>query len=115
MRLYLAGPMRGIPDFNFPVFYTAAAYLRSLGYDVFNPAEEDHKAHGNDVDPATLDIREVFERDTRWICQFADGVALLPGWDKSLGARAELSLARALSLRVRYLLCSDTGQWMMVE
>ena len=38
MRLYLAGPMSGIKDFNFPAFNEAAEHLRKLGYEVFNPS-----------------------------------------------------------------------------
>ena len=38
-RLYLAGPMTGIEDLNFPAFHAEAARLRALGYTVINPAE----------------------------------------------------------------------------
>ena len=37
--LYIAGPMRGYPDHNFPAFRAAAAALRRAGYGVVNPAE----------------------------------------------------------------------------
>lgn len=38
-RLYLAGPMTGMPDSNYPAFHHAADQLRDMGYLVENPAE----------------------------------------------------------------------------
>lgn len=39
MKIYLAGPMTGIKDLNFPRFHGEAARLRALGHQVINPAE----------------------------------------------------------------------------
>ena len=39
MRVYIAGPMSGIENSNFPAFHAAAAELRALGHEVVNPAE----------------------------------------------------------------------------
>ena len=41
MRLYLAGPMSGKPQMNFPAFEKAAKSLRRRGHDVVSPAELD--------------------------------------------------------------------------
>lgn len=109
MRIYLAGPMRGIPNFNFPAFDYAAAKLRADGHDVFSPAERDRKAYGDDIcDNPTGDenkvsnpactINDCMAVDTEWICRHAQAIALLPGWEKSSGANAELALAKALGL-----------------
>ena len=39
LKVYLAGPMAGYKDHNFPAFNAKAAELRALGHEVFNPAE----------------------------------------------------------------------------
>jgi hypothetical protein len=38
-RVYLSGPMTGIPEFNFPAFNAEASRLRALGFDVVNPVD----------------------------------------------------------------------------
>lgn len=106
MKLYLAGPMRGYPEFNFPVFHAAAKWLRGQGHEVFNPAEEDRGGEN---------LREIFARDTSWICGYADGLALLQGWHNSKGAKAELALAQALGLRAYYLYLMPSQEWYLLE
>jgi hypothetical protein len=116
LKVYLAGPMRGIPEFNFPAFYVAEEYLMEQGHEVFNPARRDNDRHGDDISKgnATGDeavvatqhgfsLREALRDDTNWITMEADGIALLPGWEKSTGATAERALAIALHLEVMYL------------
>ena len=109
MRIYLAGPMRGYPNFNFPTFDYAAAKLRAEGHTVFSPAERDREAYGADIENnptgdeskvanAACTINDCMDADCHWICREAQAVALLPGWEKSSGANAELSLAKALGL-----------------
>jgi hypothetical protein len=111
MRLvYLAGPMRGIPDFNFPAFDRAAERLRAQGWEVFSPADHDREVNGHEIEAnptgdeeiarqkTGFNIREALKADTSWICRQADAIALLPGYENSLGAKAELALAMALGL-----------------
>lgn len=101
MRLYLAGPMRGIEAFNFSAFDAGASQLRDAGYEVFNPADHDRakvQASGRKIEDLT--IRECMLADTKWICQYAEGIALLDGWGKSTGALAEAALGRALGIPV---------------
>src|SRR6266404_3170386 len=105
-KIYLAGPMRGIAEFNFPAFFKAAETLRQLGNEVFNPAERDNKKHGVNIGEGNptgsieqaaaqhgFSLREALAADVVWICTNADTIALLPGWEKSLGAQAELAIA----------------------
>ena len=115
--IYVAGPMRGIKDFNFPAFYAAEDILVGLGYKVFNPARRDESKYGqgklktetgdeNEVAAtAGFSLREALGADCQWITEFADAICLLPGWEASKGANAEVALATALNLEV-ITLCS---------
>lgn len=116
-RIYLAGPMSGIPEFNFPSFNVAASTLRESGHVVFNPAERDIERHGGiDISKGNatgsqehaakehgFSLREALADDTAWICKEATAIAMLPGWENSKGARAEWHLALALGHEVIYL------------
>lgn len=102
-KIYVAGPMRGYPEFNFPAFDAAAKILRREGWHVFNPAEMD-RLEGVDefTDPLPEGfLREAMERDTRAICQ-SDAIFLLRGWDASRGVAVELALAKLLKLEIIY-------------
>ena len=117
MKIYLAGPMRGIPEFNFPAFNSAAKALREQGHEVFNPAERDIERHGGvDISKGNaagceatataqhgFNLREALCDDLTFICKEADAIALLPGWENSKGASAELATAYALGLEIHYL------------
>jgi Domain of unknown function (DUF4406) len=109
-RIYVAGPMSGLPDFNRPAFNEAAEALRDGGWIVFNPAENDINVFGSTeaADKAfladrTAALRVMLGADLNWICSEADSIAMLPGWEKSLGARAEHATAVALGLEIIYL------------
>ena len=100
MRLYLAGPMSGLPDFNFPAFIDAARKLREQGHDVFNPAEEDIKRDG--FDPRHDEPKPFihYMRHDLPAVLSCDGVATLPGWESSKGARLEVHVARECGLKI---------------
>ena len=101
-RVYLAGPMSGCVDYNFPAFNKYAAQLRAEGHFVFSPAENDYLLYGNDFldHPERASFAKCMEDDLRWICRYAEAIALLPGWEKSTGVRVEKVLADALKLEV---------------
>lgn len=107
--IYVAGPMRGLPEFNFPAFRHATETLRAKGYVVFNPAERDIEAgfdptglSGSDEELAehSFCLRSALGADTKWICEQADAIYLLKGWENSTGAIAERALAEALGLEI---------------
>lgn len=83
--LYIAGPMTGVPDWNYPAFNKAQAELEAAGFRVLNPARQ----------PDGLTYDEYLHRAIADV--FAcEGIALLNGWEGSPGAKAEVALADAL-------------------
>lgn len=113
-NIYIAGPMRGIKDFNFPSFNEKAEYLRAHGWNVFNPAEKDVEKYGEDFNKCPtgdmeaslargFSLREALAVDLSWIALHADAIYLLPGWENSKGAVAEHALAEALGLDIIYV------------
>lgn len=124
MKLYLAGPMRGYDDFNFPAFHTSAAELRAMGHVVFSPAEKDEEQHGKSAFQGKVEIQETkaaavgfslrkaLQMDLDYICAEADGIALMRGWEGSNGATAESATARALGLK-RYI--QGDEEWLEID
>jgi len=90
-RIYIAGPMTGLPELNFPAFAAKAAELRALGWHVENPAEHGHVEDAVWSDYMRWDLARLVTCST---------VALLPGWSKSKGATLELHVAQMLGLAV---------------
>lgn len=103
-RIYIAGPMSGYPDYNFATFNEAAKRLRAAGYEVVNPAEMD----GGDTSQSW---GYYLKRDLPQLLS-CDAVALLPGWERSRGAKLEVQTAKAVGMPVyiyKVVLSSDGG------
>lgn len=99
-KIYIAGPMRGLPDFNYPRFNACAATLREIGWHVVNPAEigADYGTPEQiNADPALLAAVMAAELHALETC---DAIYLLDGWHKSEGARKELATAIAYGLKI---------------
>ena len=98
MRIYLAGPMSGIKDLNFPAFVDAGERIRSCGHSVFVPNEDMERYPGFDCsNPETfknLDMSEIMCKDLIEVLA-ADAIVLLPGWENSQGARLERIVAES--------------------
>ncbi len=91
-RLYLAGPMCGIAEHNFPLFNRVAATLRDRGHEVFNPAEND--------DGGVRRPRGFYMRLDVAALLRAEAIVVLPGWQRSRGANLEVWLAIDLGLPI---------------
>jgi hypothetical protein len=107
VKVYVAGPMTGIPQFNIPAFDEMAARLRDMGHEVVSPAELDSpetraiqlaSKTGSMADLPPGDTWGMFlARDVKLLADDGiEGIVVLPGWDRSRGARLETFVANAL-------------------
>jgi len=112
---YISGPMRGIKEYNYPAFMSAAKELRELGWKVFNPAEMDIENDEMDYASRTLEEQKIHDkhsntrrfarRDLRILldelaAEDGDAVIVLLGWMNSIGARAEVAVAEWVGLPI---------------
>ncbi len=72
MKVYLAGPMTGLPALNHPTFHDAAGRLRARGIEVVNPAEIVKDQGMAWADCMRRDIPELVS---------CEAIVLLPCWD----------------------------------
>lgn len=111
MRIYVSGPMRSIPHYNFPAFDEAAEKIRLEGHKAINPADLDREMgfhpeelpddwDWNEYPPGT-DASEFVDRDLDALAT-CDAIYMLPGWEKSKGASAEHAVAQWRGLTVFY-------------
>jgi hypothetical protein len=93
MRWYIAGPMTGYSEWNFPAFNKAADHLTKLGHTAVNPV---------DINPdTTTPWIECMKADLRALID-CDAIYMLSGWNKSKGATLEYVVATGLGLEVFY-------------
>jgi hypothetical protein len=89
-RIYIAGPMTGKPEWNFPAFFEAAEALKRAGYEPVNPAE----AFGGD----TSRTHQEYMREACRQLATCQGILLLDGWRESKGATFECCIAHVLGM-----------------
>lgn len=94
MRVYLAGPMTGYAEFNYPAFEAAASWLRAEGYEVVSPHE---------VNPPDVGFDHPWDwymrRDIAALMD-VEAVVVLDGWQQSKGASLETYIARVLDMPI---------------
>ena len=91
-RVYLSGAMSGKDDLNFPLFNREATRLRSMGYQVVNPAELNPDPRTPWHDCMKADIKALLD---------CDSIVMLEGWEDSQGAHLELHIAHRVGIKVR--------------
>lgn len=92
-RVYIAGPMTGLPEFNFPAFNAAAARLAADGFTPVNPADHGLVDGAQWGDYLRYDLAQLVG---------CEAIYFLTGWSHSRGARLEHSLAQALGMELRF-------------
>lgn len=114
LTYYIAGPMSGIPQFNFPLFHSAAKQLRAQGFKIVSPAEQDSaavqaEAMKSKTGSFAADGKvggetwgDMLSRDVKLVADRVDGIIVLPNWVTSRGARLEVFVG---------LLCAKQFGW----
>ena len=112
---YIAGPMRGIPEYNYPAFFAAQKALERRGWFVYNPAAMDIAVDADDyadfsitdqkLHDTAANARRFARRDTNVLlyklrAENGDAIILLPAYENSAGATAELAIARWVFLKI---------------
>lgn len=103
IAMYLAGPMTGIPEYNYPTFHAAANKFRAAGYTVLSPAEDEYESQLTAPLPENAEhkydhyLRLGIEKLLK-----ADAVHMLQGWQSSVGATLEHDIAQKLRLAITY-------------
>jgi hypothetical protein len=108
LRVYISGPMTGLPDLNRAAFAAAATWCREQGFEPVNPHEVD-PSHpwscpaGQEALPAQVNTTGTHTHPYAcWLraditAQLTcDMILMLPGWPWSKGSRIEHQLAESV-------------------
>lgn len=104
-NIYIAGPMSGIREYNKYAFIAMQNLLEDEGrWDkIFNPINSPASRLVQDGEVSGQDAyRLCIALDMKFICEEADAIIMLNGWERSLGARAEHATAICLGLDIYY-------------
>lgn len=108
MKIYIAGPMTGLPEWNFPAFFEAEEQLIALGHQPVNPAHNDGATVQEALESAGSSSspnnpwRWYMRRDLPHVLE-VDALCVLPGWRESKGASLEVHVAKAIGLPIYVL------------
>lgn len=103
-KWYIAGPMSGYPELNFPAFYSLEDALMRAGIGTVNPAALDEAGLPEGVPDdefgmgLPLNKQKFLLRDFRELV-FCTGIIMLPDWHVSVGANCELAVAKMTGIK----------------
>ena len=92
-RVYISGPMTGMPNSNLTNFERVAFFFRESGFSVCNPVE-------TSIILGKLDHSDYMRFDFARILE-ADLVVALVGWSNSPGALVEIHMALSMGTAVK--------------
>jgi hypothetical protein len=90
LRIYIAGPMTGLPDLNRPAFAAAAEEIKAAGHYPQNP---------HDLHPVEVSWEQAMRADIGSLVT-CDALYMLKGWERSPGAKLEHSIALGLGMPI---------------
>lgn len=102
--IYIAGPMTGYPEYNWPMFKRVTEYFRGQGMKVVCPTE-------NGSIPDVTHYQECIKNSLRTLIE-ANTIAMLPGWLGSKGAMIEAKLAVAMGYKT-YLITEHSDKFFL--
>lgn len=94
MKVYISGPITGLPNKNKEAFDSLGCKLRELGFEVLNPFDLDYPGFNSEGC-----WFKYMQRDLAQLV-YCNAVCLLPGWEESKGARLEVTIAKQLNMPV---------------
>lgn len=109
--IYIAGPMSGLPQSNFPAFFEAERVVQEEFpfSEIMNPARMDVDFGDTDLagkltsdlsdQESRMVLAHFMERDIPCVVK-AEIIVLLPGWEASPGVTIELAVARATGTHI---------------
>ncbi|MBQ9000233.1 MAG: DUF4406 domain-containing protein [Eggerthellaceae bacterium] len=97
MRIYVIGPVSGFDDLNLPAFDAARKALALADFQAMIP---------HDFIPSDATWQQAMRRSLETLVK-ADGIACLPGWSDSNGARLEVEIAQSLGMPTL-----EVGDWL---
>lgn len=91
-KVYISGPMTGLPDFNYPSFDYKAERLIEMGFIPVNPADNFNR-------DTTRNRWEYLKQDLKNLLS-CDYIIFLPGFERSSGALLEALVAKECNIPV---------------
>jgi hypothetical protein len=99
VRYYLAGPMTGLPKYNFMSFEIACQKLRKAGFNIVSPHEIEH---GETEETRGNLPYETYLRAGLKMLLDCEGLILMTGWETSGGCMRELYVAHAVGMQILF-------------
>lgn len=111
-RLYISGPVTGIPNYNREAFEEARrklwheckGYIADIPHDFVGEGTPHYEAMALLLNRLT-DRTYSYSKGKR--ANLYDGLALLPGWEQSEGAKLEKAVAEACGIP-----CKTVDEWL---
>jgi hypothetical protein len=99
-KLFISGPMSGMPHYNIGNFNRYAEMARKLGYRVVNPVEMAQKIGIRKVLSDKKTFKKLIEAELKAV-KSCDVILMLDWWQNSPGAQKELRVALGVGLDVK--------------